>query len=163
MRLGLVSAGYRNDFGLDRPTTHLEFANVCTAALTRAQALGRLPGLGEVRYPLSVPEEPITAPEVARMVLWITGTAAAAADAWPLALERGLVPPELTDRDPAAPLTRGDLYLWTAHLLRGGGGLHGPENHREPVPYWRTFIPIPPYQGRAPDSDLPHERPIGNR
>jgi hypothetical protein len=163
MRLGLVSAGYRNDFGLDRPTTHLEFANVCTAALTRAQTLGRLPGLGEVRYPLSVPEEPITAPEAARMVLWITGTAAAAADAWPLALERDLVPPELTDRDPAAPLTRGDLYLWTAHLLRGGGGLHGPENHREPVPYWRTFIPIPPYQGRAPDSDLPHERPIGNR
>jgi len=120
MRLGLVNAGYRNDFGFDRPTTHLEFANVCTAALTRAHALGRLPGLGEVRYPLSVPAEPITAPEAARMVLWITGRAAGAEAAWSLALAKGLVPPELAGRDHDTPLTRGDLYLWTAHLLKRG-------------------------------------------
>ncbi|MBE0466999.1 MAG: hypothetical protein IBX71_07240, partial [Candidatus Desulforudis sp.] len=117
MRLGLVNGGYRNDFGLDRPTTHLEFANVFTGALTRAQALGRLTGPAEIRYPLSVPAEPITAPEAARMVLWVTGTPSAADTAWPLALEKGLVPPELPSHNHETPLTRGDLYIWTTHIL----------------------------------------------
>ncbi|MEW6458208.1 MAG: FAD-dependent oxidoreductase [Bacillota bacterium] len=118
MRLGLVNAGYENDFGFDRTTTHLEFANVFTGALTRAKALGRLPGLDEIRYPLHVPAEPLTGREAARMVLWVTGTASAADTAWLLALEKGLVPPEFANRPPDTPLTRGDLYRWTAHALQ---------------------------------------------
>ncbi|MEW6540425.1 MAG: FAD-dependent oxidoreductase [Bacillota bacterium] len=118
LRLGLINAGYKNDFGFDRTTTHLEFANVFTGALTRAGALGRLPGLEEVRYPRHVPAAPLTAPEAARMVLWVTGTASAADTAWPLALDKGLVPPELAGHAPDAPLTRGDLYRWTAHALQ---------------------------------------------
>lgn len=118
LRLGLINAGYENDFALDRTTTHPEFANVFTGALTRARALGRLPGLEEVRYPLHVPATPLTAPEAARVVLWVTGTASAADTAWPLALEKGLVPPELADHAPGTPLTRGDLYRWTAHVLQ---------------------------------------------
>ncbi|MCR4420468.1 MAG: FAD-dependent oxidoreductase [Clostridia bacterium] len=117
MRLGLVSAGYRNNFDFDRPVTHLEFANLFTSALERARNLGRLPALQQVRYPLSVPEQPLTAREAARMVLWITGSAAAAERAWPLALDKRLVPRELIDR-PDSSLTRADLYLWIDHALR---------------------------------------------
>lgn len=119
MRLGLISAGYDNDFDFDRPTTHLEFANVFHGALTRAQALGRLSNPDEVRYPLAVPPEPISAAEAARMVLWITGTPSKADAAWDLARAKGLIPPELAGIDENTPLTRGDLYLWTSYVLEG--------------------------------------------
>lgn len=117
MRLGLINAGYKDDFGFEVPTTHLEFANVLTAALNRAKALDRLPALANVRYPLDVPAKPITPPEATQMVLWITGTAADVQTAWELALDKGLVPPQLAQGNKNAPLTRGDVYIWTVHVL----------------------------------------------
>lgn len=118
MRLGLINAQYDNKgFNFNSPATHLMFANALHGALTRAKALDRLPALDRIQYPLSVPEEAITAQDAAQMALWITGTAASLDSAWEQAAEKGLIPPQYAGSDKKAPLTRGDAYIWIAHIL----------------------------------------------